>query len=351
MNLYNVEIFKPDFTYRSSFQTADISYEYDYLSLTNNKIKLLKIQAERGDYIRISNGNKHICGIVDGVTDSVTYITIEYKNILAVFDVNVYEDISTVTEPDNAIEDWIAHIIDKTYISNSDVLQNISGMEIRITTNTTGIKRLGLEGNINNLYEIIQSALIKHGVIIDIDIDVQKQKILVRIGKNKESEKYIEADLPNVLEKEFNVKKSAESLNKLIVINENDETEQISYYLLKDGTILTDSGAANRICPVIFDTKFVSVGNDETFSDASYQEALDKLTPEEYDNLIELTVEADDSLINPDDMSIGQKAVILHNGVEYHTILTGIERRQKRIKLIFGAVRTELTKKLKRRMK
>ena len=350
MNLYNVEIFRPDYTYRSSFQMTDVSYEYDYLSLSSNKIKLLKIQAERGDYIRISKGEQRICGIIEGVTDSVTSTTIEYKNIMSVFDVNVYADISAVTGSENAIEDWLEQIITQTYISNSDTLQNIKGMEVKTTSKTTGIKRLGLDGNINNLYDIIKNALIKHDVTVISDIDVQLHKIVVSIGQNENEEKYIEADLPNVLEREFNVKKSEESINKLVVINEESENEQAIYYLMQDGTVSTDTSNDKRIYPVIFDVKTITVSSDETFEDASYQEALEALMPEEYDNLIELTVEPDDCLVKPELIQIGQKVAIQHDGMVYHTILTGIERKQ-RVKLIFGAVRTELTKKLKRRIK
>ena len=124
----------------------------------------------------------------------------------------------------------------------------------------------------------------------------------------------------------------------------------MTYYLLQNGSITTDSNSNNRIIPVVNEIRSISLKKDETFESRAYQEALDKLVPEEYDNLIEITVESNDTLICPEEMQIGQKATILHNGIEYHTMLTGIERKD-RIKLMFGTIRLELTKKMKRRIK
>lgn len=350
MNLYNIEIFQPDFTYRDSCQTNDIEYEYDYLSISKNKIKLLNIKAEKGDYIRIFRNKMTLFGIIEGVTESVTSTTLEFKHILSIMDIDVYADSSIVANTDNPVEQWIADIITDTYINNPDRLQNITGLEVKCTSSTTGTKKLGLDGNINNLYEIIQNALIKHDVVIRTDIDIQNKKIVMSIGQNTKKEKVIESDLPNVLDKEFNIKKSDGSVNKLTLINEDDESQQVTYYLLQNGSITTDSNSNNRIIPVVNEIRSISLKKDETFESRAYQEALDKLVPEEYDNLIEITVESNDTLICPEEMQIGQKATILHNGIEYHTMLTGIERKD-RIKLMFGTIRLELTKKMKRRIK
>ena len=53
---------------------------------------------------------------------------------------------------------------------------------------------------------------------------------------------------------------------------------------------------------------------------------------------------ADDTMINPLSMEIGQIVSIIHNGVSYDSILTGKEIHGGLVKLIFGTIRLELTK-------
>jgi len=154
-----------------------------------------------------------------------------------------------------------------------------------------------------------------------------------------------------VIEKEVSIKKNEEALNKLIVVNEENPSERLSYYLAVNGTIGNDIEEAQRITPVVFETKLVTVGDDEVFEDVALLEAVETLTPEKYDNLIEITLLADDELVKPLEWSIGQETVVLHKKKEYQTILTGMEIRKGTVKLVYGAVRRELTKKLKRRKK
>lgn len=347
MNIYNIEIFGRDWSYKSSSQVSDVAYEYDYLSLSKNKIKLQRVKAGRGDFIRITKGKSAILGIITGISDSDT-MTIEYKNILSIFDVNIYADVlSVINNKEQSLEQWISETIQAYFIKNADSLQNIEGMIIEVTSHTKGKKNLEYDKNIFNLYELLTKCLTKHEIVVDTDIDFKNKAIKVVIGKRDSKERHIESDLPNVLDKEFSIDDGKESFNKIEVINEDMQSEKICYYRLQDGRVSDVSVEDDRLLPVIFDTIFISVGKDEKFDEKSYHEALTVLVPEEYDNYICITINNNDSLVNPAEWRIGQKAAILHNGYTYHTILTGVEVG-KRTKLIFGAVRKELTKKLRR---
>ncbi|MBE5875645.1 MAG: hypothetical protein E7290_02005 [Lachnospiraceae bacterium] len=350
MNLYNIEIFTQEFAYRSGMQVSEIEYEFDYLALSKKKIKLQGVKAERGDFIRISKGSQRFCGIVDGVSDSDTKRVIEYKPILSLFDVNVYADLEVLKKESTSVEQWIADIITEIYVSSDDKLQNIAGLSVSAESSTIGIKTLGLTESISNLYEIMVNALLYHDIVVDADVDVQRKTISISLCK-RAGVRYIEADLPNVIEKEVSIKKNEEALNKLIVVNEENPSERLSYYLAVNGTIGNDIEEAQRITPVVFETKLVTVGDDEVFEDVALLEAVETLTPEKYDNLIEITLLADDELVKPLEWSIGQETVVLHKKKEYQTILTGMEIRKGTVKLVYGAVRRELTKKLKRRKK
>jgi hypothetical protein len=75
--------------------------------------------------------------------------------------------------------------------------------------------------------------------------------------------------------------------------------------------------------------------------------AYNKFANLAYSNLIEITVMKGDALIHPEEMQFGQVVKIISGGVEYSSILTGREIGQN-IKLIFGTVRLDLTKILRR---
>lgn len=66
-----------------------------------------------------------------------------------------------------------------------------------------------------------------------------------------------------------------------------------------------------------------------------------------YKNLIELTVEEDDALVDPWTIGAGRHLNIIHKGTSYHSILTGGSyMKGGLIKLVFGMIRIELTKLL-----
>ena len=82
----------------------------------------------------------------------------------------------------------------------------------------------------------------------------------------------------------------------------------------------------------------------EKFQDLLTAYANKVFKASKYTNLIELTVKADDTMINPLSMNIGQVVEIIHDGVTYNSILTGKEIKGGLVKLIFGTIRLELTK-------
>ena len=68
--------------------------------------------------------------------------------------------------------------------------------------------------------------------------------------------------------------------------------------------------------------------------------------PSQYKNLIELAYDIDDALVNPADLIIGEPVTVVHDGSTYPSILSGYEQSEGMMRLIFGVVRIELTKKL-----
>lgn len=138
----------------------------------------------------------------------------------------------------------------------------------------------------------------------------------------------------------------------MTVYNELNEAEYETFYLQTDGAITNTPAVSKRVTPVIFTNIFIKHENDdkETFHDSAYDKAFNKLSAEKYDNLIEIECEINDWLIDPLNLSIGQDTVIIRDGVSYSTMLTGFAIKDT-VKLMFGTVRLELTKKLNRRLK
>ncbi len=350
MSLYNVEIFSDHFVYRDSVQVSDKGdFENDYLSVTVNKIDLpgTDLRAGKGDYIRITGNELEISGIITGVTDKATFTQIEYKSFLSMMDVEVYYDRTRLQKI--SLEQWLAEIISGIYVQNADPDQNVYGMEVVYDGRTAGAL-LDMDKNIGNLYELLQKALINYQVAVQFSICVTQKKLLVRISAITGRVIYIESDLPNILKKQFNFKPSGHAYNKMTVYNELKESEYLIFYLETGGRITIKPDPAKRITPVIFTTTYAKHEDDDdrSFYDVAYDKAYNKLNAEKYDNLIELETEIRDRLVRPLAMQIGQKVAIIREGSVYETILTGI-RIGETVTLMFGTVRLELTKKLKRR--
>ncbi len=353
MRVFNLEIWTDRFEFVSHAIVKNPEYNFDYLSLESNKVKVIKdvgeesIRVERGNYIRLQGDGEEFAGIVTGAEYKDDYTEIAYKHILKVTDVNVHYDRERLKA--ESLETWLADIIKATYINNTDSDQNIAGLEVQTATETESAL-LDLDENIGNLNDILQKALINYNVVADAALDPANGRVLIKIGRIT-SEKTIEADLPNIKNRYFRINEADAAVNKITIYNRNNEMQFLTYYLDNEGNITTHPEEGKKICPVIFDTEYIEYdesGSGTTFfADKAYERALNKLTPTQFDNLIKLEVESDDALICPGEMQIGQIAAILHDGKIYNSILTGKSESNKTI-LMFGKVRNELTKKLRR---
>lgn len=355
MRVFNVEIFDSRFNFISCGTVNNPEYALDYLALEPNTVKVPKIEgqevitASKGNYIRMTSANEEINGIVTGVQQEKGYVKIDYKSLLKLTDVNVHYDMDLLRS--TTLEEWIAGIISDTYINNADEEQNLYGMRVEVSSSTEAAL-LDLDSNIGNLNSIIVKALITYNIVVDIKLDVGKKEVVVVVGK-LEGMQTIEADLPNVTNRYFETNDGKDSVNKITVYNQNDETQSLIYYLTKAGEITQNPSVEEKILPVIFDTEYVSftesTSSSTFFEDKAYERALNKLTPTPFDNLIKLECASDDSLINPGAMQIGQTVEIIYGGTVYNSILTGKTESLKTI-LIFGKIRNELTKILRRKM-
>lgn len=253
MSLYNIEIFDRDFNYMSSYQTDDIEYTYDYLNISVNSLKLPSkaLKANVGDYVHISNGKRTIDGIVNDVSESDTLLTIKYKSLLSIFDLKVYANDDLLS--DYSMEEWLANIIKSEFVTSSDTLCIVRGLIINLETFTKPTY-LGLENKIINLFEIIRQCFLRYQVLLKFEMDIANKKIILNISREMFERKYknLEINLSNILIKKISYSKKSNT-NKLTVINEENPSEQITYYMGQDQIIGTDIPIDMRIQPVISD--------------------------------------------------------------------------------------------------
>ena len=84
------------------------------------------------------------------------------------------------------------------------------------------------------------------------------------------------------------------------------------------------------------------------FIEKAHNKAFQTFSKNKYDNLIELEVSAEDDMVKPKSLKVGQVVNIINDGNSYTSILSGREIDDT-ITLIFGTIRLELTKTLKGR--
>jgi len=342
MKVYNVELFSQTFEYLSSTQVKEIDIDFDYLDVVKNKISAPNIVADIGGYIRISHDNITVNGIVTNIEIEQQEVTVSFKDIMDICNIDILIDPTQLKT--KTMEGFISDYLKQYYVNNTDYLQVIQGLTVNTYTGTSGTS-LSIENPIDNFFKnVIYNAFLKHGIVVTFELNAQQKKIECKISKNISENVVIESTLPNIIDKKIEVGIAKESINKLIVLNEDNLAQSMIFYLHTDSSV--SAVDANRILPVIFTTETVTVGDGEVFSDVALEKAIATLKPTEYNNLIEIEVMNDDDLVKPYDLKIGQTVTVIDNGNQYQSILTG-KKINGTTTLIFGAIRKELTKKIK----
>ena len=351
MSLYNIEIFDRDFNYVSSAQVDEIEYSYDYLSISVNTLTfpMGMITAQIGNYIHISNGKHFVDGIISDVSESDTF-TIKYKSFLSLFDHKVYANDSLLSGM--SMEEWLANIIKSEFVTSSDTFNVIPGLIIDIKTHTNNTY-LGLDKKIKNLYELIRQCFLKYQIVLTFSIDITQKQITLSISNeiSSKQDKTIEMHLPNIFNKKISFNSKRTTINKITIVNQDNETESVTYYMGKDNLISQHVPNSLRIYPVVSDMVFCSAKDDKTFASVAYEKASAELKKDEYNNLVEATVLSNDLLVEPDTWQIGQRTLIKPKPeAGFYSILTGIKFKNSLVTLIFGSNRYNMTSILQRRL-
>ena len=384
MKPFNVEIFNRQFELLAHTNVDDIRIDYDYLSPNESELEIrltgfydtfaaeavihkggmlkalsipelegLMDAVGVGAYIRFQRDDMDIFGVITSMTTAedalLTKIGIQ-PFPSAIFTTDILFD--TNKQGTVALETVIADLITASWINNTDTLQNIPGLTVTTTSSTVSwgmnlkSDTEGMHHCIIDFYDVlIRRALEEYGIAIHTSVDFQNGAINLTIGKVVGTQT-IEADLPNVFDRTFLINESSKNTNKLDVYNSANYTSTIIYYKHTDGTYNTTNN--KRLYPVVREVQAVDVEEGSTFAQAAASAAASVFGEVTYSNLIEIKCLYDDSLIMPKQLNIGSVVTVIHDGNAYSSIMTGYQLENNVINLIFGSIRADLTKLLRR---
>ena len=369
MQVYNVEVFHRDFSFVHNYTVEDITYKYDYLTPVENEVMMsYNANVKMGDYIVLQSEDRRYEGVISSIQIiNKEYMKIGYYPLNTLFSFPCYIDLRYQKGENQAgtksIESIIYDLIDNAFVDghdpnnpyygifNTDNLQKIQGLTLTKTTDTM-LWNIGLsiqdtlfyneyywKGDICN--DVIPRALKGCSVGVITRLDVQAQKVYCTIGVINPSTKTIEADLPQILAKNIVENDTSMMCNKFFVYPSTETGEDPKvYYRHSDGTWNTTN--TDRLTPVIAD---VSELMSETHNDTIETELFNKYGALNYVNLIELTTQIDTY-----GLEFGDVANVIVGNNTYVSMLTGYEIHGDIIKYIFGMLRLDLTKILKRRL-
>lgn len=359
MQPFNVEIFGTDFELKQHYNVDFFDYSFDYLSITENVVMVpFDESVQKGDYIRLKSREFEFSGYISSLSIDENlegYTNIGFRPFMGLFDRDVVFPTSVLSSV--TLEETLANIITANWIENSDSEQNIYGLEVETISNTTGwtfYLEDSTQGNMNrtivNLVEISQLSLSKYKIGLFITANFATKKITCQVGKKSIGSFYIEADLPNILDRQIVVNENATDVNKLIVYAKEYLYDSSNYrkdfYLHTDGTY--SAVDTDRIIPVIYEIKTIPYSSN--FAYEAGLEADKFFGNTKKSNLIELVVANNDKMISLNNVEIGQEVKVITNGEVYDSLLTGFEIGTT-TKFTFGTVRLDLTKILKEALK
>lgn len=347
MNRYRIEIFnRTGMTFASMTECGEPDINIDYLVSAQSKVTCPKeVVANNGDFAQVRiNGKIYYQGIVVDANYDGTRTEITLNQMTEVLQTEVFADVELLKT--ETIEEWLEDILNGVF-KGSDESENLPNFLIIRQSSTNGTHAASDKGTYN-LYDLAVSFFKVYGVLLDFDFDYMTKTVTCTMRSVSDTSYSFDLSVSDVLSYEIQSSLTQDAPNKMIIKEEDNLTNSITYYWHPtefSGTIDTDS-TTNRVIPVKTRCEVIQVNEGETFEDAAYASAENTLYSSRYDDLIVVTVRADSALFS--DWQIGQLFTLHANGKTYNTLLTGIHKdSMSSIQLTFGYVRKRLTQILK----
>ena len=368
MQVYNVEVFDRNFNFIHNYTVEDIVYKYDYLTPVENEVMMsYNVNVKIGQYIVLRSEESRYDGVISSIqVINKEYMTVGYYPLNSLFTFPIYVNRQYQKggnySGQKSIESIIYDQIKNAFIDghdpgnpyygtfSTDNLQKIQGLTLTKTTDTMTWD-IGLSINdamdynqdywTGDLYaDIIPRALKGCSVGVITTLDIQAQKVNCSIGVINATTQKIEADLPQILHKNIVENDTSMMCNKYFYYPNTETGEDCKvYYRHSDGSWSTSD--TDRLTPVIADKQDALYNVTDTIETTLFN----KYGAVKYVNLIELT-----TMKGFYNIEFGDIAQIIVGNTQYESMLTGYEISGGTIKYIFGMLRLDLTKILKRRL-
>lgn len=302
------------------------------------KIEIIHSKAENineGDFC-IASENKFI-GVVVGIninTNNTTTITISYVD-------EIFNIESIVSNLSGNVFNWIKEQIEINISENDDGLLQIP---IIINNNLSDNYTAVIEFQSNNLKECLKEVfnISKTFLEFEINFDNGKPTALICNVKNCNDKNII--NLKHNLPIVSNIKRTytqSQNKNKLIMLpDEGVEGEQINFYLLKDGTISTNSEHADRFKQV---NQVIKYYNSEATAETLVDVAKQELLGQEYNHNIQFDILENESY----NLNLYDRVNFYDVDAVYNSIVTKVTIKDKIKTIVLGFVRKLLSDKLK----
>lgn len=274
MKPYNVEVFDRQFNFRGNalIEPTEFSYNYDFVSSEKNTIVLEKspltvrddansgtagdMSIALSDYIVIQMGWAAPYGVVTKLETEGEKLTITYMDLQELFNHEVLIPADEIKH--TSIEAYIKKLIDDAFINNNDALQLIPGLTTEQKTTTYGVfpynDTTEVYVVINLLKDLIFPAFTKYLIGVFIELSIPDKTITVEIGRRTAySEWSLEADLPNIIDKNIIIRQSSNDTNKLTLVDIANYNMNEYHYYLHRSDYSWSSTDNDRFMPVVND--------------------------------------------------------------------------------------------------
>lgn len=349
MNKYRIEIFnRADLSFESFAECSEPDINIDFLVSAQSSVSCPgQVTGKIGDFAQIRiNGRVYYQGVISDLNFDGSKTEITLQQLSDILKTEVFADVELLSS--QTIETWFKNLLTATF-NGPDPSANLPGL-IVLTQSATNGSHAATNDGVYNLYDLAVSFFKVYGVILDISFDYMARSVSFVFRSVSDTILKLDLSVSDITEYEIQPSLVSDSPNKIIIQDENEPTNVITYYWHPtefSGTIDTDP-SVNRIIPVIQQCEKISVDEGETFTDAAYAKAEEVLYNTRYDDLITVVIRADSALINT--WEIGQLFTLYADGKTYNTLLTGVHSpSMASIQLTFGYVRKRLTQILKMR--
>lgn len=349
MNKYRIEIFnRADLSFVSFAECSEPDINIDFLVAAESSTTCPgQVVGKIGDFAQIRiNGRIYFQGIISDTNFDGNKTEITLQQMSDVLNTQTFADVSLLNS--QTIETWFGNLLSATF-NGSDPSANLPGFTLSATSATSGTHAASDDG-VYNLYDLAVSFFKVYGVILDISFDFMTRAVSFAFRSVSDMVLKLDLTVSDVTEYEIQPSLLSDSPNKIIIRNEANKTQSITYYWHPtdfSGTIDTNANV-NRVVPVIAQCDEITVDEGQTFTAAAYAKAQEVLYSTRYDDLITVIMRADSALINT--WEIGQLFILYADGNTYNTLLTGISApNMSSVELTFGYVRKRLTQILKLR--